>query len=125
MIQISLSTALFVYGAIIVVGAVAIWLYTEVTSRRAYLVLEKQYLWRCVFCSYTYLDADAVTHSKCPQCHSINSMDDKQARFVPVAGADALAAAPDEPPQTSRHNPSKGKRKGARSRGPRRRGGRR
>jgi hypothetical protein len=123
-IQISLSTALIVYGTIIVAGAVAIWIYTEITSRRAYLVLEKQHLWRCVFCSYSYLDADAVTHSRCPQCHSLNAADDKQARFVPVAGLpEGGDDAPEQDKVTPRHNPSKSKHKGAKRRGPRRRSG--
>lgn len=120
MIQISLSSALVVYSIIILAGALAIWLYTEVTTRRGYLVLEKQYLWRCVFCSYTYLDADAVKHSKCPQCHSINSLEDKAARFIPPSKR-AMAAGETPERQESRHNQSKGKRKGARHRGPRKR----
>lgn len=124
MIQISLGTALIVYSSIILLGALGIWIYTEITTRRAYLVLEKQYLWRCVFCSYTYLDEEAVKHSECPQCHAINSMTDKKARVVPPSGA-SLVPESEGPGHASRHNPSKGKRKGARHRGPRRRGGRR
>lgn len=121
MIQISLSTALIVYSVVILAGALGIWMYMEITTRRAYLVLEKQYLWRCVFCSYTYLDADAVKHSECPQCHSINSMEDKRARFVQTAAGRAAAKATPEAREETRHNPSKGKKKGARHRGPRRR----
>ena len=121
MIQIALSTALIVYSTIILAGALGIWIYTEITTRRAYLVLEKQYLWRCVFCSYTYLDADAVRHSECPQCHCINSMEDKRARYVKPAGADKEEVLPHGPQHETRHNPSKGKNKGARRRGPRRR----
>ena len=120
MIEISLPVALIVYSAIIVAGAFLIWLYTEATTRRAYLVLEKQYLWRCVFCSYVYLDQDAVKHSECPQCHSINSLEDKKARYIPVPKSAKMEAAP-QPTQESRRNPSRGKRPGARRRGPRRR----
>lgn len=123
MIQISLPVALIVYSALIVLGAFFIWLYTEVTTRRAYVVLEKQYLWRCVFCSYTYLDTDAVTHSTCPQCQSINTLEDKKARFVPVSKSVKAAAEAGETraTQESRRNPSRGKRPGARRRGPRKR----
>ena len=120
MIQLSLSMALIVYSIIVLAGAIGIWMYTEITTRRGYLVLEKQYLWRCVFCSYSYLDADAVKHSECPQCHSINSMDDKRVRYVPPAGA-LEQRGETEPQHVTRHNPSKGKKKGARRRGPRRR----
>lgn len=121
MIEISLPAALIVYSAIIVAGAFLIWLYTEVTTRRAYLVLEKQYLWRCVFCSYVYLDQDAVRHSTCPQCHSINTLDDEGARYIPVTKALKMAPEPQQPAQESRRNPARGKRPGARRRGPRRR----
>jgi len=120
MIQISLTAALVIYSAVIVAGALGMWLYMEITTRRAYLILEKQYLWRCVFCSYTYLDAEAVKHSKCPQCQAINSMDDPRARFVRQPGGQREETAA-EARQETRHNPSKGKKKGARHRGPRRR----
>lgn len=121
MIEISLPAALVVYSAIIVIGAFAIWFYTEVTTRRAYLVLEKQYLWRCIFCSYVYLDQDAVKHSQCPQCHAINSLEDAGARYIP-ASKRALAETVPLEKQETRRNPSRGKRPGARRRGPRRRG---
>lgn len=121
MIEISLPTALIVYSGVIVAGAFLIWLYTEITTRRAYLVLEKQYLWRCVFCSYVYLDQDAIRHSTCPQCGSINSLDDKKARYIPAPKSLRAAEEP-HAVQESRRNPSRGKRPGARRRGPRRRG---
>ncbi len=120
MIQISLSAALIVYSAIVLTGALGIWVYTEITTRRAYLVLEKQYLWRCVYCSYTYLDADAMKHSECPQCRSINSLEDKRARFVPPSPRLARSDQ-HEVREEGRHNSSKSKKKGARSRGPRKR----
>ena len=119
MIEISLPVALMVYSGIIVAGAFLIWLYTEITTRRAYLVLEKQYLWRCVFCSYVYLDQDAIKHSTCPQCHCINALGDEKARYIPVSKA-MKAEAPRETHET-RRNPSRGKRPGASRRGPRRR----
>ena len=120
MISISLSAALIIYSIIVFVGAVGIWLYTEITTRRAYLVLEKQYVWRCVFCSYTYLDTKATKHSKCPQCESINSLKDSKARFVPLSGV-SLDDDTESDHQDSRRNQSKGKKKGARRRGPRKR----
>ncbi len=119
MIEISLPAALIIYSAIIVAGAFFIWLYTEITTRRAYLVLEKQYLWRCVFCSFVYLDQDAVKHSTCPQCHSINSLKDEKARYIPVS-KELKKDAPHEE-REGRRNPSRGKRPGAKRRGPRRR----
>lgn len=121
MIEISLPLALILYSTAILAGAFAIWLYTEITTRRAYLVLEKQYLWRCVYCSYVYLDQEAVKHSTCPQCHCINSLADKAARYIPVPKHLKLEE-PQGPVQESRRNPSRAKRPGARRRGPRKRG---
>ena len=120
MIEISLPAALILYSAIIVAGAFLIWLQTEVVTRKAYLVLEKQYLWRCTFCSYIYLDNDAVRHSTCPQCHSINALDDKRARYIPAAKSLQVVEEVGEG-QVSRRNPSRGKRPSAKRRGPRRR----
>jgi phage FluMu protein Com len=120
LIEISLTTALILYSAVIVAGGFFIWLQTEVVTRKAYLVLEKQYLWRCTFCSYIYLDTDALRHSTCPQCHSINVQEDKQARFIPISKSlQALEEVGERP--TSRRNPSRGKRPGAKRRGPRKR----
>lgn len=120
MIEISLPAALIIYSAAIVAGALAIWVYTEITTRRAYLVLEKQYLWRCSYCSYVYLDQDAIRHSSCPQCGAINALEDKGARYIPAPKA--LAAQEEQrEARESRRNPSRGKRPGARRRGPRKR----
>ena len=120
MIEISLPAALILYSSIIVAGAFFIWLQTEVVTRKAHLVLEKQYLWRCTFCSYIYLDTDAVRHSNCPQCHSINVLEDKQARYIPISKSLQVVEEVGEG-QVSRRNPSRGKRPGAKRRGPRKR----
>lgn len=120
MIEISLTAALALYSGIIVAGALAIWLYTEAATQRSYRVLEKQHLWRCTFCAYTYLDEAAEAFSQCPRCQSINTLEDPQARFVP---ARAQPSIPDELPREvpARRSPSRQKRPGARRRGPRRR----
>lgn len=120
MIEISLTSALLFYSSIIVAGAFLIWLQTEVVTRKAHLVLEKQYLWRCTFCSYIYLDTDAVRHSTCPQCHCINILEDKQARYIPLSKSLQIVEESGER-QMSRRNPSRGKRPGAKRRGPRKR----
>jgi hypothetical protein len=119
-IEISLTTALALYSGCILLGTVVIWLYTELRTQHAYHVLEKQYLWRCVFCAYTYLDEAAEALSQCPRCHSINSMQDAGARFVRASGV--LLPEPDLPREVDqRRSPSRQKRPGAKRRGPRRR----
>jgi len=120
MIQISLTEALALYSAILGLMVLTIWAYTELVTRRSYRVLEKQHLWRCVYCGYVYLDEEAETLSPCPQCESINSSGDKRARYVKTrrttASKEAATADTDR-----RRNSSHRKRPHQRRRGPRRR----
>jgi len=120
MIQISLTAALILYSAILGVVVFAIWAYTELTVRRSYHVLEKQDLWRSVFCGYVYLDEGAEAVSRCPQCASFNSEDDKRARYVKSRRSPARidGPAPSEPGRNTSHR----KRPHQRRRGPRKRG---
>ena len=116
MIEISLYTALALYGGLLVFGAVGIYLYTEVKSQRVHKVLESQNLWRCSICGYTYLDEKADLFSTCPRCNSINRIDD--AGVKPYAVELAQDADVREP---GRRNTSRAKSHGGRARGPRRR----
>ncbi len=120
MIPISLTTALALYSGVLLLLAVLIWVVTEIREQRTHTALEKQYLWRCVFCAYTYLDEAASTVSQCPRCGSYNAQDDKHARFVKPRSrvASGPATRGEEQP---RRNPSRGKRPHTRHRGPRRR----
>lgn len=120
MFEISLTQALAFYSSLVVLGAFFIWFYTEVNTHHAYRVLERQYLWRCVFCAFTYLDEAAERVSKCPRCHSLNSIDDAGARYagVTLPSTEPVSLSVIEPP---RRNPSHRKRPGARNKGPRRR----
>ncbi len=122
MIPIHLTTALALYSGILFFLAIAIWVYTEIAVWRSQRVLEKQFLWRCVFCGYTYLDEEAEDVSRCPRCGSYNSVTDKHARAVPPrhrAEHEAEKASDTERP---RRNPSVRKRPHQRRRGPRKRG---
>ena len=120
MIPISLTTALALYSAVLGVLALGIWLYTEATVRRSYRALGKQFLWRCVFCGYVYLDEGAEQLSQCPRCESFNSVSDAKARFV-----SSRAAPPEtgqgETAEEPQRNTSHRKRPHQRHRGPRRR----
>jgi len=82
MIQISLTSALILYSTILGCLILFIWTYTEIRVRRSHRVLEKQFLWHCVFCGYIYLDEAAETLSRCPRCHSYSSAEDKRARDI-------------------------------------------
>ena len=122
MIQISLTTALVLYSSVLLILLLLIWIYTEVSVRRSYRVLEKQFLWRCVFCGYIYLDEAAETLSQCPRCHSFSSVDDKHARYVTTHASTASQDRDGtDPADAPRRNPSHRKRPHQRRRGPRRR----
>jgi hypothetical protein len=120
MIEISLTSALAIYSGILAAGTFAIWIYTAITVQRGWRVLGKQYLWRCRYCGFSWLDEDAEQYSECPRCGSINSAGDPDAyqgaplalRLEPERDAARKTAQP-------RRNPAKKKRRRSR-RGPRR-----
>ena len=124
MIPISLTSALVFYSAILGALVLAIWIFTEISVRRTYRVMGKQFLWRCVFCGYIYLDEEAEELSQCPRCESYNSVSDKKARFFKARPqkqepetketASGIAAEPER-------NTSHRKRPHQRHRGPRKR----
>ncbi len=118
MIEISLRTALALYGGFLLAGAFAIWLYTETVTHRAYKTLERQFVRRCAYCAFVYLDEDAEALSKCPRCESLNTTQpQEQAQHAHQKKVEKTAGPEDRP----RRNPSRQKRPRARTRGPRRR----
>ena len=114
MIELELKWALVLYSGILGAIGLFIWFYTELFVKRPQQYLGKQFLWRCTFCGYTYLDETGEELSTCPRCESLVAATDAQARFVPV---DAPAPALDNDPG---RNTSRRKRPHQRRRGPRR-----
>jgi len=124
MIQISLTTAIFIYGTVIVVGAVLLYFASELRATRAYRVLEKQFLWRCAFCGFLYLDENAGEISRCPRCESFNTGKEAQDKAVNAVKHRPREETKEEPKvegETPRRNPSRRKRPQSGRRGPRRR----
>ena len=119
MIQLEIGEALILYSGILMILAGAIWLYTEFSAWRAHRTLGKQYLWRCTFCGFSYLDESAESISKCPRCESLNSAQDKNARVIRVRKETHDNREAEE--HESRRNASKRKRPHQRRRGPRKR----
>jgi hypothetical protein len=119
-IPLELKWALLLYAGILGAMALFIWLYTELTVWRPHRYLGQQFLWRCTFCGYTYLDESDDRFSACPRCHSINSADDPHARFVPARAGTSPEPAPALDADI-RRNPSHRKRPHQRRRGPRKR----
>lgn len=115
MIEISLGTAVLIYGIAIAAGIAITWLLVEFSTDRAFTALEKQDLWRCDFCTFTYLDRSGLNMSRCPRCQSFNVKEN--------APAESPGAALEPIPATDgpRRNPSRRKRPGGGGRGPRRR----
>ncbi|NLV45490.1 MAG: hypothetical protein GXY07_13450 [Candidatus Hydrogenedentes bacterium] len=127
MIEITFSTAILVYGAIILAGFIFLYFFSELRARHVYRVLEKQFLWRCSFCSFMYLDEDAATLSLCPRCGSYNTIADGQDRAVGmsrrylVEAQEEQNAREKEEQVLPRRNAARRKRPGQTRRGPRRR----
>ena len=115
MIEIELKWALALYSAVLAGIVFFIWLYTEVSVRRPQQYLGQQFLWRCTFCGYTYLDETGDQLSKCPRCESLVAATDAHARAVPIA-----PQLPDEQDKELGRNTSRRKRPHQRRRGPRR-----
>ncbi len=120
MIEIQLSHALALYAALLGAIIVAIWFYTEVTVRHTRAFLGKQYLKRCSFCAYTYLDDSDSPVSQCPRCESYNTDPGHEA---PAAARHAATDAPGvgRLDEHAGRNPSRRKRPKQRRRGPRKR----
>ena len=118
MIQIEMTFALALYSGILAVLVSMLWMYTEFFVRRPQRHLGEQFLWRCIYCNFTYLDESAERISECPRCHSLNALEDRN----PRTPERAKVAERNE----GVHNSSRKGRHHRRRRGPRRRrGGRR
>jgi len=118
MISLELKWALVLYTAVLAAIALFIWVYTELTVRRPQRYLGQQFLWRCTFCGFSYLDETNGEMSKCPRCESLIAATDAYARAVPVAQHHEPQPNPDL--ETGK-NTSRRKRHHQRRRGPRRR----
>lgn len=114
MIQIELPTAIAVYSVVLGLLVAGIWIYTEIFVRRPHRYLGKQFLWRCTYCAFIYLDEEAGQVSKCPQCESFNSVGE---RAVPAGAQHPTNGVHHE--QAKGPNTSRRKRHHQRRRGPR------
>lgn len=117
MIEIELKWALVLYSGVLGAIVLFIWVYTELTVRRPQRYFGQQFLWRCTFCGYTYLDESGQQYSTCPRCESIVAANDAHARVVPVQSEPAAEESGGPPGR----NTSRRKRPHQRRRGPRRR----
>lgn len=119
MIQLELVEAITLYAFVLFLFVAVITVYTEFYVRRPQRFLGKQFLWRCVYCGYTYLDESAERISECPRCASYNSVEDRDAKAGPAPARVEKSAKESE--GVSTRNTSKRGRHHQRRRGPRRR----
>ncbi len=119
MIELDLRWALLLYISVVGAIFVGIWIYTALTVYRPQRFLGKQYLWRCVFCGFSYLDDTDDTLSLCPRCGSYNSAEDKSAREAPPLRTVRESESAETKSLPPRKNPSHRKRPHQRRRGPR------
>ena len=116
MIQLQLTHAVVLYAGIVGVLAIAIWIYTEFAVTRTRTMLTKQHLWRCTYCGFSYLDDSGVPVTRCPRCMNLNGSSDAQDPRVAIRQSERK----EEPHTEGRKNPSRGKQKRGKRRGPRR-----
>lgn len=121
MIPISLTTAFIVYSVALAAIFLVLYLYTEMRVRRSQQTLAQQFLWRCVYCGFTYLDERASAVSECPRCHSFNDEAEVRPRALHSRSDDQGARLDNELLEEARRNPSRRKRPHQTRRGPRRR----
>ncbi|MDP7640200.1 MAG: hypothetical protein QGG73_10885 [Candidatus Hydrogenedentes bacterium] len=121
MILLELSHALALYSIVLGLLGIGIWVYTEFSMSRPQRHLGKQFLWRCVYCGFSYLDESAERVSQCPRCESYNSVEDENARqaSLPTSGREANTNTEQDEAKT--RNTSRRKRHHQKRRGPRRR----
>ncbi len=121
MIEIELSFALAFYSGILSLSAGALWLYTEFYIRRPQRMLGQQFLWRCIYCAYTYLDESAEHISKCPRCKSLNAAEGHETRPTKALAAESPSSRSQAQPSAPTRNTSRRRRHHQQRRGPRRR----
>ncbi len=121
MIHISLTTAFIVYSLVLATIFMVLYLYTETRVRQSQQKLAQQFLWRCVYCGFTYLDEEASVVSECPRCHSFNDEAEVRPKALHSRGDDTEAITAGESFDEARRNPSRRKRPHQKRRGPRRR----
>ena len=72
MIKIDISTAIAAYLVFSVIVVLVIWMTYEHSWKIKKYSSDKQVIWQCVICFYTYVDSTHQTYSTCPQCGSYN-----------------------------------------------------
>lgn len=68
----SLSTLVLAYVAVLLGGVSFLWALTELRHRRFKPTVAEDRIFRCVRCGYVYTDDPDVDRSRCSQCGETN-----------------------------------------------------
>lgn len=79
MIQMDVSTVVFLYVMSSLMVIFIVWIFFEKTVVLPKFVREEADVWECSICAHTYVDSTHHEISQCPQCKSYNkkSPDDR------------------------------------------------
>ncbi len=72
MIQMDVSTVVFLYVMSSLMVIFVVWIFFEKTVVLPKFVREEADVWECSICVYTYVDSTHHEISQCPQCKSYN-----------------------------------------------------
>lgn len=119
MIEISVTWAFIIFSFVILLVSAVLWYFSELNVRKIYNFYKEQYVWKCAYCAFVYLDADSEEISQCPRCSSYNvAYQEAGSAWRPEKGSGSNESMIKE---IRRKNPSRRKNPHARHRGPRRR----
>ncbi len=76
MIELAPHTAVMIYLGLTILAMLSIWLTSHFRLRKKNVVISKQKLVACEYCSQVYLSAIEKRVSKCPVCSSFNESED-------------------------------------------------
>lgn len=72
MIKMDISTAIFLYLSISVIGILIVWSFFDFGTKLKTYSSDEKHIWHCSICSITYIDSMHDDISECPRCGSYN-----------------------------------------------------
>jgi len=70
MIKLDISTAIFFYLLLSVIGVFLLWIFFDFKTRKSSFTKEDDNVVQCTICANIYIDSHSKDLSKCPQCGS-------------------------------------------------------
>ena len=70
MIEVDISTAIFMHLLLSVVVVLIAWSFFSFGTKMKKFNMEEKYIWHCNICDNTYIDSRNEVMSKCPRCKS-------------------------------------------------------